>query len=293
MQFTSLPHPVRGGSTSGKVAQFVVLAGLVKAVSRHGPCILFRIQVRDRSLEKTVDTRRSRCTFESGHRLIQPFKREPAMMDRQFSDRARLFMVVACSLVLSLGTTAAKASGPGDAKTASEKAKAIAAELAKFQGTWQLISAETNGKKLPEDQAKQIRVNIDGDHHTVTFGDKVMARQVKFVFDPTARPKITEDTLEEGPNKGKKIRGIYVLDGDILTSCVGAIDGPRPTEFSAKPDSGQSLRRFQRVRPTAGLNAELEAANAKEYRAFEGTWRIVSIAADGKQIPAAKLRTRD
>jgi len=126
----------------------------------------------------------------------------------------------------------------------------------------------------------------------VTFGDQVVAHEVKFTLDPTTHPKSTEDTLEEEPNKGKKIRGIYLLEGDSLTSCVGAIDGPRPTEFSSKPGSGQSLRRFQRVKTVAAAKpGTTEGANAKEYRAFEGTWRTVSIRAEGKDLPAERFKT--
>ena len=35
-------------------------------------------------------------------------------------------------------------------------------ELEKFQGTWQLVSAETDGKVAPEEQVKQTRVVIKG-----------------------------------------------------------------------------------------------------------------------------------
>jgi uncharacterized protein (TIGR03067 family) len=197
-----------------------------------------------------------------------------------------------CVLILGLDTHVNGAPLPGDTEPEGKKNQAIAAELAKLQGTWQLISAETNGKKMPEDQVKQIRVKIEKDHHTVTFGDQVVVHGVKFTLDPTTQPKSIEDALAEEPNKGKKIRGIYLVEGDSLTSCVGAIDAPRPTEFSSKPGSGQSLRRFQRVKTVATAKpGDTEEVNAKEYRAFEGTWRTVSIQADGKDLPAEAFKS--
>lgn len=122
-------------------------------------------------------------------------------------------------------------------------------ELQLFQGTWQLVSAETDGKKAPEDRVEKIRVKIVGNRHTVSFGDDVIAHNILFEIDPTSTPKKVTDTLEEGPDKGKQILGIYKLEADTLTSCVGGVGKDRPTEFSAKPGSGYTLRVFRRVKP--------------------------------------------
>ena len=66
-----------------------------------------------------------------------------------------------------------------------------------MQGTWQLVSAETDGKKVPDDHVKQIRVVIKGDRHTVHFGE-VVAKEVRFAVDPTQKPKTADDTLDDG-----------------------------------------------------------------------------------------------
>jgi uncharacterized protein (TIGR03067 family) len=120
-------------------------------------------------------------------------------------------------------------------------------ELAKLQGTWQLISAETDGTKAPDERVKKIQVIISGNRHSVRFGDQVIAHDVSFEIDTSTSPKAVTDTLNEGPDKGKQIRGIYKLEGDVLTSCVAAVDKDRPVEFSAKQGSGHTLRMFHRV----------------------------------------------
>ena len=124
----------------------------------------------------------------------------------------------------------------------------IKKDLERFQGTWQLVSAESNGEKAPEDRVNQIRVKITGNKHTVTFGDQVIAHDVRFEIDPAATPKKVTDTLENGPEKGKKVFGIYRLEGDTLTSCVAAIGKERPEGFVSKPGSGHTLRVFRRVK---------------------------------------------
>jgi uncharacterized protein (TIGR03067 family) len=197
--------------------------------------------------------------------------------------------VLGSVLWLGLGAKARETPRPGATEPAKSKEmeKAIAVDLEKLQGTWQLTSAETDGQKAPEAQVKQIRVIIEKDHHTVMLGHQVVVHKVKFSIDPTTSPKSTEDTLDQEPNKGKKIRGIYRVEGDSLTSCVGPIDGPRPTEFASKPGSGWTLRRYRRVKLSAdAAPGGPDDANAKEYKAFEGTWRFVSLQIQGKAIPA-------
>jgi uncharacterized protein (TIGR03067 family) len=44
-----------------------------------------------------------------------------------------------------------------------------------------------------------------------------------------------------GPLKGQKRHGIYEIAGDQLKLCYGPIDKPRPTTFTAPPNSGYFL----------------------------------------------------
>jgi uncharacterized protein (TIGR03067 family) len=165
----------------------------------------------------------------------------------------------------------------GGAFLAADDAKE---EMAKIQGTWQLVSAETDGKKLPEDQVRQTRVVIKGGKHTVYFGDKAVVKGVSFRIDPTKRPKEVTDTLEDG----REVRGIYELDGDTLRSCVAGVDKERPKRLTGEAGSGQTLRVFRRVAEGA------EDPARREYARFEGTWKFVSIEANGKKLPAGHFK---
>jgi hypothetical protein len=62
---------------------------------------------------------------------------------------------------------------------------------------------------------------------------------------PGRGPRGAEDTLPDG----KKVRGIYELDGDTLRFCVAPPDKDRPTEFTSRKGSGYTLRVFRRVKP--------------------------------------------
>ena len=118
-------------------------------------------------------------------------------------------------------------------------------EMKNLEGTWQLLSAMKDGKETPAEVVKKIRVVIKGGKHTVYFGDEVAAKEISFVVDPTKDPKTTVDTLPDG----KEIKGIYKLDGDMLTSCVAEAGKNRQSEFASKPGSGHTLRVFKRVKP--------------------------------------------
>jgi uncharacterized protein (TIGR03067 family) len=169
------------------------------------------------------------------------------------------------------------------------KADAIKKELAKLQGTWQLLSAETDGKLAPAEQVKKIRVVIKENSHTVYFGDKPLAEKVRFEIDPTKKPKTTDDTLADG----RVIRGIYELDGDTLRSCVAAIGKERPTEFSAKAGTGQTLRVFRRMATGDGASkadAARDKAIQKERHAMAGTWKFDFLELDGEKAPEAHFK---
>jgi uncharacterized protein (TIGR03067 family) len=65
--------------------------------------------------------------------------------------------------------------------------------------------------------------------------------QGSFRIDPTARPRTIDVIITQGAARGQVLQGIYDRDGDTLRVCLAARAGPRPSEMSSKPDSGQTL----------------------------------------------------
>jgi uncharacterized protein (TIGR03067 family) len=114
----------------------------------------------------------------------------------------------------------------------------------KFEGTWQLVSAVTDGKPTPADVVSQIHIVIKDGKHSVFYKDRVLAKQIPFVIDTARVPHEATDTLPDG----KQIKGIYQLDGDTLKSCVAQPGKERPIEFASKPGSGHTLRVFKRTK---------------------------------------------
>jgi uncharacterized protein (TIGR03067 family) len=107
----------------------------------------------------------------------------------------------------------------------------------KLEGTWAVVSVEHEGKKAPDEQAKDVRVIFTADGK-VTI--KEPEKEINGTYKIDAGKKVKEITLEAGGEKA--LYGIYKLDGDNLTIC--AIDtsaDERPTEFATKEGSKARL----------------------------------------------------
>jgi len=121
-------------------------------------------------------------------------------------------------------------------------------ELEKFQGTWKYVSVEVEGKQQSEGFAKSTLV-IKGNQWTVSEGDKIVAQNT-IKLDPTKKLKRIDLTSTMDSDKGRRIRGIYTLEGDKFTMCDRGVDkGKRPAKFGTQPESGLVLVVLQRVKP--------------------------------------------
>ena len=127
----------------------------------------------------------------------------------------------------------------GDAYEASMK------EMKQLEGDWSMVSGEANGQSMPADTVKSgKRVAKDGET-TITIGGQVYFK-AKFTIDPSKKPKAIDYTMTEGPTKGKTHLGIYELEGGTVKFCFAAPGKDRPTEFTAKEGSQQTLSVWKR-----------------------------------------------
>ncbi len=164
----------------------------------------------------------------------------------------------------------------------------MADELARLQGTWQLVSADSDGATTAGPAVEQVRLVIEGRRHTVYRGSEVVERGMDLTVDPTTTPKSVTDTLGDGPGLGKQVLGIYRLEGDVLTSCLApAGSQDRPTEFAARPGTGRTLRVFRKVDgPAPARRAAVDA----ELRRLEGAWRFVALETEGTPLALPAVR---
>src|SRR5262245_41576468 len=128
---------------------------------------------------------------------------------------------------------------------ATSRGEDVAAELMRLQGTWNLVSEIDDGKEMPAEEAKKIKLIVDGAGKWKVEVEGKVVGEGTAVLDPGKKPKTIDYTFTGGAQKGEKFLAIYELEGVTFKHC-GALTGARPTEFASRPGSGRSLTMFRR-----------------------------------------------
>jgi len=112
-----------------------------------------------------------------------------------------------------------------------------------FQGTWKVTALEVGGHTLAaKDYENDLVTFKKGEMTVVRKGTVVNVYRVK--LDPSKEPKQVELLGVTGLDEGKTLRGIYRLEADRLTLCVGP--GERARDFVTRIDTTQALTSLKR-----------------------------------------------
>lgn len=110
-----------------------------------------------------------------------------------------------------------------------------------LQGSWQFVSVERDGEQEKADVSKR-RLVFAGD--SLTLWEAQKSEKMTFTLGPEKSPKEIDITPLEGREKDQVIKGIYLLEGDLLKLCtINRPKGtePRPREFRTTPEDNQVL----------------------------------------------------
>ena len=137
----------------------------------------------------------------------------------------------------------------GVALARAENKEAIAKDIAQLQGDWSMVSGTADGFQIPEQMLSNSKRVCKGDELTVNVGGQLIMK-AKIAIDPSMKPKTMDYDVTAGPNKGKKLLGIYELDGDTFKSCFAAPGAVRPADFTSKPGEKRTLTVWKRNKTT-------------------------------------------
>lgn len=120
-------------------------------------------------------------------------------------------------------------------------------DIEKWQGVWQAVSMENDGKPMPADQLKKIKLTVKGtDYH---FQNGSFHEHGSYKFHAAKNPKELDIVVGDGADKGKVYLVIYQVDDEQLTICLESGNKNRPRECTGKAGSGCVLEVWRRVKP--------------------------------------------
>jgi uncharacterized protein (TIGR03067 family) len=111
--------------------------------------------------------------------------------------------------------------------------------LKQLQGEWPMQSLGST--KPAAELAKQFQVSIKGDRWTLTSGKKGKLTTWHIKVDTSKKPMTIDVFVKDGDKQTIVWRGIYKLEGDLLTVCRTTGDSGRPTSFEPKGSKGMLI----------------------------------------------------
>lgn len=122
-------------------------------------------------------------------------------------------------------------------------AQEVCQERERLHGTWVVIAAERHGKPVSAEQFASdlagLKWIIEADRVILERGDKRV--EARYRLGTGKEPRTIDLTPTCGPGCGKRMRGIYDLQSELLKICLNHGKGPRPSNFSVDADSQATL----------------------------------------------------
>jgi uncharacterized protein (TIGR03067 family) len=179
--------------------------------------------------------------------------------------------------------------------------------LRALEGEWTFVSLEVDGAAMPGGVSASSRILMDGDLFRMESPEANY--EGRFEIDVDAEPPTIDIEFVEGPEAGNTALGIYELNGDQLTICLGLVGSDRPKAFKTTRGSGHALERLARGlkrRPanvTGGKKSEaapeidapavdptaFDVAMTPLIKKMEGEWAPTSLVRDGQPMDAQWL----
>jgi uncharacterized protein (TIGR03067 family) len=119
-------------------------------------------------------------------------------------------------------------------------------EDSRLRGEWECVSATVDGKALPADTTKMLRLAITETRYITEKGNETL-------FDSTYRVDRTKTPAQifmagnEGALTGKEAHGIYEISRDTLRICYTMPGDPAPTVFGSTTGSKAYLVMWRRL----------------------------------------------
>lgn len=178
--------------------------------------------------------------------------------------------------------------------------------LRNMEGKWAYRSLKLDGKAVPASMLVRSFLLIDGDRFRMESPEATY--EGIFTIDVDLTPHRIDIEFVEGPEAGNRCEGIFELDGDRFTICLGLVGATRPERFASAAASGHALEKLVRVeharparvdggtatqdlpKPVAVVaEDDFAAALSPTVEKLQGEWVPLELITSGKPLEAAYL----
>jgi len=115
-----------------------------------------------------------------------------------------------------------------------------------LEGTWNATLWQDNDRLILNPVDIDLVATITADAFTMNGGGR--KKSSKYKLDTTKTPAQIDLVPETGAKKGKTLKGIYKLKGDVLVLCLNSSEGNRPTEFDPEKKRSFVVIEFKRAK---------------------------------------------
>lgn len=155
----------------------------------------------------------------------------------------------------------------------------VRTDAQRLQGVWEFVWLVDDGKKAPEHQVRDIRLELtDTAFRSECVGP--LFRESTYTIDPTSNPKRLDFT-SRGNIAPHVCQAIYRFEGDQLVLCYPGSGAEHPVRFESNPGSGLTLTTWRRSRWSTKLimdkvhlgKQSLLSVVSKDLRTGEPDWK--------------------
>lgn len=114
-----------------------------------------------------------------------------------------------------------------------------------IHGTWELKEYLTGGAQMPIADGTTHEYTSDGKRILKNTGDSEYDRSFQLVKDD---PKAIDLFRTLPGNPTEHYKGIFKVEGDTFTICIGTVGGARPTKYESTDENGAILMTFKRAK---------------------------------------------
>jgi uncharacterized protein (TIGR03067 family) len=178
--------------------------------------------------------------------------------------------------------------------------------LRSMEGTWGFRSLEVDGSAMPGSMLSNSRLLIDGDRFRMESPEANY--EGIFIIDVEQAPHHIDIDFVEGPEAGNRSQGIFQIEGDRFTICLGLVGAQRPERFATSRGSGHALEELVRVEharppgvdggtpqvpaptpPPVVADGQFETTVTPTLQKLMGEWAPLELVTSGKPLETAYL----